>query len=185
MGEQDPQLQFSDEDGDRTIVVEEDRGTIGRRRDNTYVLEDPHVSRVHAQLDVRAGRVFVSDLGSSAGTTVNGEPVEGPVALEHGDEVSFGPVSATFVQDGDGRGSDIQTRVFSTPEVRTGPELSPRQQQVLELIAEGMTNREIAGELGITERTVKAYAAEVYTKLDVSNRAAAVAEGIKHGMLET
>lgn len=184
MAQQEPRLRFTGDSGDsETIVLDQPRGTVGRREDNAYVLTDPHVSRVHAQFDVRGGRVFVADLGSSGGTTVNGEAVEGQRALEHGDEVSFGPVSATFIQDGDDRGEDVQTRVFTAPTVATGPDLSPRQQEVLEHIAEGMTNKEIAEQLGITERTVKAYAAEVYTKLDVSNRAAAVAEGIKHGML--
>lgn len=185
MAQEGPRLRF-DGDGDdgETILLDQPRGTVGRREDNAYVVTDPHVSRVHAQFDVRGGRVFVADLGSSGGTMVNGEAVEGQRALEHGDEVSFGPVSATFLtSDGDGRDEDVETRVFTAPAVATGPDLSPRQQQVLELIAEGMTNKEIAQDLGITERTVKAYAAEVYTKLDVSNRAAAVAEGIKHGML--
>lgn len=180
-----PQLQFDDGDaqGTTTIVLDETRGTVGRREDNTYVLSDPRVSRVHAQVEMRAGRVFLADLGSSAGTTVNGETLEGPYALQHGDEIAFGPVACTFIDGGGEDNVDTETRVFSTPEVVTGPDLSPRQQQVLELIAEGMTNKEIGGELGITERTVKAYAAEVYTKFGVNNRAAAVAEGIKHGLL--
>lgn len=178
-----PRLRFQDDSDGATIVLDEARGTVGRREDNTYVLSDPRVSRVHAQVEMRAGRVFLADLGSSAGTTVNGETVEGPCALEHGDEIGFGPVECVFL-DGDGDGDvEAQTRVFSTPEVVTGPDLSPRQQEVLELIAEGMTNKEIGDELGITERTVKAYAAEVYTKFGVNNRAAAVAEGIKHGLL--
>lgn len=180
-----PRLRFVDEPQDATtIVLDEARGTVGRREDNTYVVSDPRVSRVHAQLEMRAGRVFVADLGSSAGTTVNGEVLEGPCALEHGDEIAFGPVACTFLDgDGDEAPVDAETRVFSTPEVVTGPDLSPRQQEVLELIAEGMTNKEIGEELGITERTVKAYAAEVYTKFGVNNRAAAVAEGIKNGLL--
>lgn len=179
-----PRLRFSEEPaGARTIVLDETRGTVGRREDNTYVVSDPRVSRVHAQLEMRAGRVFVADLGSSAGTTVNGETLHGPCALEHGDEVGFGPIACTFLDGGSVGPVDAQTRVFSTPEVVTGPGLSPRQQEVLELIAEGMTNKEIGAELGITERTVKAYAAEVYTKFGVNNRAAAVAEGIKHGLL--
>lgn len=180
-----PQLRLEDDETQdtTTIVLDEARGTVGRREDNAYVLADPRVSRVHAQVEMRAGRVFLADLGSSAGTTVNGETLEGPCALEHGDEIGFGPVECTFLEGEDDGTVDTETRVFSTPEVTTGPDLSPRQQQVLELIAEGMTNKEIGGELGITERTVKAYAAEVYTKFGVNNRAAAVAEGIKHGLL--
>jgi hypothetical protein len=44
---------------------------------------------------------------------------------------------------------------------------------VLELMAEGMTNSEIGEQLGVTERTVKAYAQELYDKLGVRNRAGA------------
>jgi DNA-binding NarL/FixJ family response regulator len=54
---------------------------------------------------------------------------------------------------------------------------------VLELMAEGMTNAEIGDQLGVTERTVKAYAQELYDKLGVRNRAGAVAEAAKLGLL--
>ena len=46
-----------------------------------------------------------------------------------------------------------------------------------------MTNSEIGDQLGITQRTVKAYAQELYTKLGVRNRAGAVAEAINVGIL--
>ena len=46
-----------------------------------------------------------------------------------------------------------------------------------------LTNNEIGTRLGITERTVKAYAQELYTKLGVRNRASAVAGAIDAGLL--
>ncbi|NIX20517.1 MAG: hypothetical protein GWN07_12050 [Actinobacteria bacterium] len=54
---------------------------------------------------------------------------------------------------------------------------------MLELMAEGMTNSEIGARLGVTERTVKAYAQELYDRLGVRNRAGAVAEAARHGIL--
>jgi DNA-binding NarL/FixJ family response regulator len=48
--------------------------------------------------------------------------------------------------------------------------LTARQQEVVELIAKGLTNREIAGVLGIAETTAKHHAAAAYSALDVTNR---------------
>jgi DNA-binding NarL/FixJ family response regulator len=53
--------------------------------------------------------------------------------------------------------------------------LSPRELEVLRHLASGRTNREIADELGISERTVDRHVSNLYTKLDVSTRAAATA----------
>jgi pimeloyl-ACP methyl ester carboxylesterase/DNA-binding CsgD family transcriptional regulator len=51
--------------------------------------------------------------------------------------------------------------------------LSPRQMQVLQLIALGKTNREIAEELVLSERTVQRHIADLYVKIDVRNRSEA------------
>jgi len=67
------------------------RMTLGRSHTNDLVLLEPSVSRVHASLSVDyGGRVSVRDLGSSAGTTVNGRPASGEVVLRSGDVISFG-----------------------------------------------------------------------------------------------
>ncbi|HLG12054.1 MAG TPA: helix-turn-helix transcriptional regulator, partial [Dehalococcoidia bacterium] len=58
--------------------------------------------------------------------------------------------------------------------------LSPRQSQVLQLIAQGKTNREIAGELVLSERTVQRHIADLYLKIDVRNRAGAVGYARDH-----
>jgi len=63
-----------------------------------------------------------------------------------------------------------------------GP-LSRRELQVLELVAAGNTNREAAARLFITEATVKSHLLSVYTKLEVSDRAAAVSEAFNRGLL--
>lgn len=167
-----------------SIQLGEDVGTLGRREDNTYVLVEPRVSRVHAELRREAGAVILTDLGSSAGTKVNGEEVAGPRVLRHGDRVAFGPVEAVFEDPAMAAQQEDATMVLEVPKNDAGPHLSPRQQQVLELMAEGMTNNEIGDELGVTERTVKAYAQELYDKLGVRNRAGAVAEAAKLGLLD-
>jgi DNA-binding NarL/FixJ family response regulator len=63
-----------------------------------------------------------------------------------------------------------------------GP-LSQREIQVLELVAAGTTNREAATRLFITEATVKTHLLNIYAKLGVSDRAAAVAEAFNRGLL--
>jgi NarL family two-component system response regulator YdfI len=58
----------------------------------------------------------------------------------------------------------------------TGPALlTSRERAILERVARGERNKEIAAALGITERTVKAHLASIYNKLGVDSRAAAVA----------
>ncbi|MGX7677415.1 response regulator transcription factor [Jatrophihabitans sp. DSM 45814] len=54
-------------------------------------------------------------------------------------------------------------------------ELSPRERAVLNLVADGRTNASIAQSLGVSPRTVAKHLEHIYRKLDVSNRAAAVA----------
>jgi DNA-binding CsgD family transcriptional regulator len=58
--------------------------------------------------------------------------------------------------------------------------LSPRELEVLRHLAGGRTNRDIAEELGISERTVDRHVSNLYTKLDVSTRAAATAWAYEH-----
>lgn len=61
--------------------------------------------------------------------------------------------------------------------------LSEREIEVLERVAKGERNKEIAYHLGITERTVKAHLTHIYQKLQVASRAAAVAEAGKRKII--
>lgn len=58
--------------------------------------------------------------------------------------------------------------------------LTPRQFQVLDLIAEGLTDRQIARQLGIARKTAECHAAFIFSRLDVSNRTAAALIYLKH-----
>jgi DNA-binding NarL/FixJ family response regulator len=62
-----------------------------------------------------------------------------------------------------------------------GP-LSQRELEVLELVASGATNREAAARLFITEATIKTHLLNIYSKLGVGDRAAAVAEAFNRGL---
>ncbi|MFF0339129.1 response regulator [Kribbella sp. NPDC004875] len=71
--------------------------------------------------------------------------------------------------------------------VRTPPTpdiLSPRELEVIEWVAAGNTNREIAAHLFISEATVKTHLLNIYAKLNAPDRASAVAEAFKRGLLK-
>lgn len=83
---------------------------------------------------------------------------------------------------------EIMERVLSRKETvvgqrKGGIELTEREGEVLNAVAEGKTSKEIAYHLGITERTVKAHLTSIYNKLGVDSRAAAIAEAAKRGWL--
>jgi len=61
--------------------------------------------------------------------------------------------------------------------------LTERELQILEAVAQGERSKEIAYRLGITERTVKAHLSNIYSKLGVDSRAAAVSEAMRKGIL--
>lgn len=71
-------------------------------------------------------------------------------------------------------------------EVRTDDdELTPRELEVLGLVAEGLTNREVGERLYIAERTVKFHVSSILAKLDASNRTGAVAAARDRGLLSS
>jgi DNA-binding CsgD family transcriptional regulator len=61
--------------------------------------------------------------------------------------------------------------------------LSAREAEVLRLVAAGLTNRAIAAQLTISERTVDRHVSNIFLKLDVSSRAAATAFAYEHGLV--
>ncbi|MCA1688602.1 MAG: response regulator transcription factor [Actinobacteria bacterium] len=61
--------------------------------------------------------------------------------------------------------------------------LTPREREVLEQLARGLPNRLIASELHISEHTVKFHISSLYAKLEVNNRAEAVSQGARHGLI--
>jgi DNA-binding NarL/FixJ family response regulator len=66
---------------------------------------------------------------------------------------------------------------------RTESPLTAREREVLQGLAAGRANKQIAGDLGISEHTVKFYTSAIYGKLGVTNRAEAVAVGVRLGLL--
>ena len=79
----------------------------------------------------------------------------------------------------------MATRLLGSVRRPAQEPLSAREQEVLELVARGATNREAARQLFVSEATVKTHLLHVYAKLGVNDRAAAVAEAFQRGLLTT
>jgi DNA-binding NarL/FixJ family response regulator len=59
--------------------------------------------------------------------------------------------------------------------------LTPREEQVVALVADGLSNREVARELGLSEHTVKKYLFHIFDKLGISSRVELVLYAVSHG----
>ncbi|MCD6049781.1 MAG: response regulator containing a CheY-like receiver domain and an DNA-binding domain [Verrucomicrobia bacterium] len=64
-----------------------------------------------------------------------------------------------------------------------GPDLSPRELEILQLLGRGLSNKEIGGKLFISEDTVKRHISNLFVKLKVNDRAQATAEAIRRGFI--
>jgi DNA-binding NarL/FixJ family response regulator len=67
--------------------------------------------------------------------------------------------------------------------VAAGPELTPREQRVLALVADGLPTREIGEELHYSERTVKKVLGDVVVKLGARSRSQAIARAVRQGII--
>jgi DNA-binding NarL/FixJ family response regulator len=72
--------------------------------------------------------------------------------------------------------------VFGAPDAPIAQPLSSREQEVLDMIARGATNQEIATALALSPHTVKDHASALYRKLDVRNRSEAVRRAARLGL---
>jgi NarL family two-component system response regulator YdfI len=69
------------------------------------------------------------------------------------------------------------------PHAELDSSLTPREIEVLRMLAEGLANKNIAFRLGISEHTVKFHITAIFTKLHASSRAEAVAIGMRQGLI--
>ncbi len=88
-------------------------------------------------------------------------------------------------------GNALADRVSSRPVARSdagerdAPQepLTPREVEVIELLAEGLPNKTIAARLGISDQTVKFHVASIYGKLGAANRTDAVRRAVRRGLI--
>ena len=65
----------------------------------------------------------------------------------------------------------------------TPAELTPREMEVLQLIAQGLSNKELANKLTISEKTVKTHLSSIFSKLHLSDRTQAAIYALKHNLV--
>ncbi len=92
-----PEDAFVIVDGIRVIPLTQPIVNIGRRVENTLVIDDPRVSRTHAQLRAINGRYIIFDLNSTGGTFINGERVTQSI-LYPGDVISLAGADLIYGQ---------------------------------------------------------------------------------------
>src|SRR5206468_207611 len=79
----------------RIVALPDQMVSLGRAPDNDVVVGDPATSGHHGRIDVRSGSFWISDLGSTNGTLVNGEPVI-EKQLSDGDMIAIGQNTLRF-----------------------------------------------------------------------------------------
>jgi DNA-binding NarL/FixJ family response regulator len=78
----------------------------------------------------------------------------------------------------------VLTRFSRTYEEWSDIHLSPRETEVLQLVADGLSNKQIASSLEISEATVKTYVTALFEKLGAVHRAHAVALALRHHLID-
>jgi hypothetical protein len=80
----------------RRLVIGPTGATIGRSRQCDVVIDDPNVSREHAEVRPRGGAWVLTDLGSTNGTLLGGRRIEHPEVIRPGDEIEIGTSVIAF-----------------------------------------------------------------------------------------
>ena len=80
----------------RRLVIGPSGATIGRSRQCDVVIDDPNVSRQHAEVRPRGGAWVLTDLGSTNGSSLNGRRIDHPEVVQSGDEIEIGTTTITF-----------------------------------------------------------------------------------------
>lgn len=114
------------------IYIRDDPVRVGRQQGLELVLRDDSVSRLHAELFLREGQLWICDRGSSNGTFVNRQRIQGESPLHPGDVIHF--AACEFVvgyTDSEESGSAIETRAISGVLPELYPVAAP---QLLEMI---------------------------------------------------
>jgi FhaA, N-terminal domain/FHA domain len=82
--------------GSKRLVVDDAGVTLGRSRSSDVMVDDPNVSRAHAEVRAHGSTWVLTDLGSTNGTRLNGRRVTQPEVLGPGDQIEVGTTTLTF-----------------------------------------------------------------------------------------
>ncbi|MGD2157909.1 MAG: response regulator transcription factor [Anaerolineales bacterium] len=130
--------------------------------------DEPRAARTLRRLPLRAWGVLPLDASQEELTAALG-------ALHEGLSV----VPADFLEEI----LEGELEIEALPEKLLVESLTQRESEVLQLVAHGLANKQIALELEISEHTVKYHISSIYAKLGVSNRIEAVKMGFQNGLI--
>jgi len=179
--------------GFRSLLGDEDwverllTASSGEEARAVVAREEPHVAVIDLVVGEDLGTSLSEDLRRASPTTqilfISGEAVISPQAARAAGGSGFltkerpaAELADAIQAVGSGR------TVFAAPPERPRSALSPRERQVLGLLATGATNREIADRLHLSPHTIKEHTSGLYRKLGVRNRAEAVQRAERLGL---
>ncbi len=180
------------------LAVPRDGLVAGRADDATIRLSGALVSRRHARFVLEGDRLWVEDLGSMNGVSVNGARISGRAIVAHGDKVAVGLDTLRVVHEAFLERASKLSTLPPPPDSDarflpdTGPDeptharlaaLSDREREVLDLVVFGHTQAEIAKRLSISVKTVETHRARIGEKLGCRTRAELVTYAVAAGVL--
>lgn len=152
-------------------------GVNGVEATRQIVQTSPHIGVIVLTMFEDDDSVFAAMRAGARGYVLKGADQEEMLrairAVSHG-EALFGPAIATQL-----------TRFFNaaqTPVVSAFPDLTDREREVLQLLAQGLTNQEIASRLVITVKTVRNHLSNIFSKMQVADRVQAIIRARDAGM---
>jgi DNA-binding NarL/FixJ family response regulator len=130
--------------------------------------------------DVVIDAAFDAGASAYAVKTAHPEDVAATVRQTFDHTIFLGKTAST---NGNGNASSSLPAVAAAGEEDEGVELTRREREILALVAEGHSNRELAQMLWVTEQTVKFHLSNIYRKLDVANRTEASRWAHRRGLV--
>ena len=155
-----------------------DRNGIEATRE--IVTQSPHIGVLVLTMFEDDDSVFAAMRAGARGYLLKGsdhEEIVRAIRAVAAGEAIFGPAIATRLMAYFAASPDGPAQAF--------PELTSREREVLELIAEGRSNAEIAGRLVLSQKTVRNHVSNVFTKLQVLDRAQAIVKAREAGFGRT
>jgi len=164
------------EDGGRwNVPIDQYKFVIGRDERCHLILLPDYISRRHAEIHIRAGKLFIKDLKSKNGTFVNDRRISGEVGLKDRDDIRFGTLKFRVLSDDEKTFKRLtETSLLKIPlKVKSfihHYDISRREEQVLALLLQGKSTKKIADILCISEGTAKNHILKIYKKTETHSR---------------
>ena len=161
-------------------------GMGGIEATRTIVQRNPHVGTIVVTMFEDDESVFAALKAGARGYVLKdadrGELLRAIRAVYRGEALLGAPVARRVLEQFSGAPS-----MPDPPPERPSPlfdELTPRELEVLRLIAQGLKNREISAKLVISEKTVGNHISNIFTKLQVNDRSQAIVRALRGGLMD-